>query len=283
MATRTWEGNTSSDWGTSSNWVENSVPVSTDDVYIVSGIVSIDGDDQSAVTLGSLTVGQKYTGSIGSSGVKLEISATNFDYSGQGTSAYIEGTFTNLTVQNTSADSAALNLSGDSDTITTLRILGGRGGINIASSCNIVTTIEQIGADSVTTNIADNTTIGGSCSLIMDSGKLELYQAIPTITIFGGELEAVLDSGTVTTLDQYGGRVRWNPTASCTITSLNIYSGLFDSRDSTAPAFTVTNTLLHEGGTIDERSGLENAIWTNALAMEGGEVRYDSGRQVTIS
>lgn len=283
MATRTWDGSTDGDWGTASNWVENAVPVATDDVYIVSGNVSIDGDDQSAVTLGSLTVGQKYTGNIGTNGAKLQINATNFDYSGNSTSAYFEGTFTTLTVQNTSSDAAALNLSGDSDTITTLRILGGRGTINVASSCNIVTTIEQIGAEGVTTNIADSTTIGGSCTLTMDSGKFNLNQAVPTITVFGGELEAILDTGTVTTLNQYGGRVLWNPSASCTITTLNLYSGLFDSRDSTAPEFTVTNTTVHESGVIDERSGLENATWTNAIAMEGGEVRYDSGRSVTIS
>ena len=228
-------------------------------------------------------MGQKYTGNIGTNGAKLQINATNFDYSGNSTSAYFEGTFTTLTVQNTSSDAAALNLSGDSDTITTLRILGGRGTINVASSCSIVTTIEQIGAEGVTTNIADSTTIGGSCTLTMDSGKFNLNQAVPTITVFGGELEAVLDTGTVTTLEQYGGRVRWKPTASCTLTTLTLYSGLFDSRDSTAPEFTVTNTTVHENGVIDERSGVENATRTNPIAMEGGEVRYDSGRSVTIS
>jgi hypothetical protein len=282
MADKIWIG-TDGVWTTAGNWSPSGVPASSDDVYIVSGSDDITGSDQSAVTLGRLVVGQQFTGSIGTNGTKLQINATNFDYSGTGPSTYIEGTFATLTVQNTSTEATALNLSGDSDTITTLRILGGRGTINVASSCNIVTTIEQIGAEGVTTNIADSTTIGGSCTLTMDSGKFELNQAVPTITIFGGELEAILDTGTVTTLEQYGGRVRWKPTASCTLTTLTLYSGLFDSRDSTAPEFTVTNTTVHENGVIDERSGLENATWTNPIAMEGGEVRYDSGRSVTIS
>ena len=283
MATRTWVGGTSSVWSLAANWSPATVPVATDDVYIVSGSVNITGLDQSTITLNSLTVGTQYSGTIGSSGTKLQINATNFVFSGTGATNYIEGQFTTVTVQNTSTNTAALNLSGSSDTITTLRILGGRGGVNIASSCNLVTTIEQIGAEGVTTTIADGTTIGASCQLRIDSGRMELNQAIPTITVFGGELEAGLDSGTVTTLDIYGGRVRWNPSAACVITTLNLYNGLFDSRDSLAPTFTVTNTTVHEGGIIDERSGLENATWTNPLSLEGGEVRYDSGRQVTIS
>jgi hypothetical protein len=283
MATRTWVGGTSSVWSLAANWLETTVPISTDDVYIVSGSVDIIGEDESAVDLNSLTVGTQYSGTIGTSGTKMQINATNFIFSGTGATNYIEGQFTTVTVQNTSTNTAALNLSGASDTITTLRILGGRGGVNIASSCNLVTTVEQIGAEGVTTNIATGTTIGASCELRIDSGRMELNEAIPTITVFGGELEAGLASGTVTALDIYGGRVRWNPTATCVITTLNLYNGLFDSRDSLSPTFTVTNTTVHEGGIIDERSGLENATWTSPLNLEGGEVRYDSGRQVTIS
>ena len=285
MAVRTWEGTVDGAWGTAGNWLEAAVPVSTDNVYIVSGSADIDGSDQSAVTLGSLTVGTQYTGSIGTSDTKLQISSTDFDFSGNGASNYIEGTFATITVQNTGTGSTALNLSGDgsSDTIATLRILGGMGQINIASSCDILTKIEQIGARNVTTNIADGTDIGAACTLKMDSGTFEMNQVVPIITIFGGELIAAVDSGTVTSLDIYGGRVRWNPTAACTITTLAIYRGLFDSRDSLAPTFTVTNTTLHENGVINEASGLQNATWTSALSMEGGEVIYDIGRQVTIS
>jgi len=285
MATRTWTGETDGDWGTTTNWEDDTVPISGDDVYIVSGSVDIDGSDQSAVTLDSLTVGPKYTGTIGTSGTKLQVSATNFIFSGAGSTNYFEGSYANLTIQNTSTDSDALNIYGDSDEISKLRILGGRGGVNIDSSCDLgsSSTVEQIGASGVTTTIADGTTIHGTCTLKIDSGKMVLNQAIADITVFGGDLEVGLDSGTVTTLEQYGGRVRWNPSAACTITTLNIFAGLFDSSDSTAPAFTITNTTLHEGGSINERSGLENATWTNPINMEGGEVIYDSGRQVTIS
>ena len=280
MADRVWVGGTSGVWSLAANWSPATVPVAADDVYIVSGSVSITGYDASAVTLGRLVVGSQYTGTIGGSVAKMQISATDFDFSGS-QDCYFEGDYTTVTVQDTAATSTALNLSGaGSDNITTLRILGGKGTVNIAASQEL-TTIEQIGADGVTLNIADAVTMT-SATLTMDSGVVEMAEAITAITIFGGELKSTIGSGTVTTLDQYGGRVRWNPSATCTISTLTIYAGLFDSSNSTAPSFVITNTTIHEQGVLNEQSGLLNATFSTALNMEGGEIKYDAGRTVAI-
>ena len=280
MPDRVWIGGTSSVWSLAANWSTATVPIAGDDVYIVSGSVSITGYDASAVTLGRLVVGSQYTGTIGGSVAKMQISATDFDFSGS-QDCYFEGDYTTLTVQDTAATSTALNLSGaGTDNITTLRILGGKGTVNVEASQEL-TTIEQIGADGVTLNIADTVTMT-SATLTMDSGVVEMAEAIATITIFGGELKSTIGSGTVTTLDQYGGRVRWNPSATCTISTLNLFAGLFDSSNSTAPAFTITNTTIHEQGVLNEQSGLLNATFSTALNMEGGEIKYDAGRTVAI-
>jgi len=282
MATKTWVGGVDGDWGTALNWSPSGVPASTDDVFIVSGSVDIDDYDGSAVTLGRLVVGSRYTGTIGTSGDKLQINATSLDYSGNGDTAYFEGTFTTLTIQDTSTNDAALNLYGDSSTIHTLRVLGGKGTINIDSSCNITAIIEQVGANAVTLNIADNTTIGGSATLTMDSGTVELNQAVPTITVFGGTLEVALDDGDITTFEQFGGRVKWKPSGDCTITTLTLYAGLFDCRESISPTYTITNTTVHESAILDERSGINNAIFTNPISVESGEIKFDAGRSVAI-
>jgi len=279
MATREWISTSSTDWNTAANWSGTAVPVDTDDVYITSGSVNIAGFDASATQLNSLTIGSKYTGTIGSSGTKLKVDATTVNFSGRG-DTYLDGTYTTFTVMDSGPNTTALNIS--DSTITTLRVLGGSGTINISSS-TLNTTIEQIGAEAVTTVINADNTIGGSCALTIDSGIMELKDAIPTVTCYGGLLDIELATGTITTLNQYGGRIRFIPTASCTITTLTIYSGLFDSRDSTAPTFTITNSTIHENGTLDERSGLENATFTNPISIEGGQVRYDTGRTVTIS
>jgi hypothetical protein len=257
------------------------LPISGDSVFIVSGSVDITGVDQNAIVLARLVVGTKYSGSIGSSGTKLQISATDFDYSGRGDTCYIEGDFTTITVQETSTNDNALNLYGEgADDITTLMILGGRGTINVDASQDL-TTVECIGADGVTLVIADSTDLTGA-SLTMDSGTVKVNQAFPTMTIFGGECVCTLDGGTVTTFNQYAGRVRWNPTAACTISTLVIYAGLFDSRESTSPTYTITNCTIHEQGILDERSGLGNAVYSNAISVEGGEIKVID-RVVTIS
>jgi len=277
----TWVGGASSVWTNTANWSPAQLPISGDSVFIVSGSVDITGVDQNDIVLARLVVGTKYSGSIGSSGTKLQISATDFDYSGRGDTCYIEGDFTTITVQETSTNANALNLYGaGDDDITTLRILGGRGTINVDASQD-VTTVECIGADGVTLVIADSTDLTGA-SLTMDSGTVEVNQAFPTMTIFGGECICTLDGGTITTFNQYGGRVRWNPTASCIITTLVIYAGLFDSRDSTSPTYTITNCTIHEQGILDERSGLANAVYTTPINCEGGEIKIID-RVVTIS
>jgi len=284
MADYTWTGNTSSSWSVNTNWAPtDGPPSSSDSAYIVSGSVNIAGASLSGTDLERLVVGAGYSGTIGSIGTKLTINATTLDFASNGTHAYFEGTYETVTVLDTTSSTTALNLSGGGgDTITTLRILGGSGTINIADSCQITTTIEQIGASGVITVIEEGTSIPGAVTLTLDSGRMVLNEAVPTITVFGGDLEATLTEGTVTLLEQYGGKVRWKPSGACTITMLKIYSGLFDTRDSTAPEFTITDCTLYEG-VLDERSGLENAKFENPISVQGGEIRYDVGRSVTIS
>ena len=167
-AVKQWISTSSKDFNTAGNWEPSGVPTDGDDVYITSGSTNIAGFDASATELDSLTVGSKYTGTIGSSGTKLELDATVFNFSGNG-DTYIEGIYGTLTVQDTSTSNTALNLSGS--TISYLRVLGGKGTVTIAADSTVNTSIELIGADGVTLNIADAATIGGSCTLVSDTGR----------------------------------------------------------------------------------------------------------------
>ena len=96
MATKTWTGTTNSNWNEAGNWAPSGVPSSSDSVYITSTSDDIVGYDGSAVALADLVVGQQFTGKIGTNGTKMQIDATNFDYSGVGESAYFEGTYATL-------------------------------------------------------------------------------------------------------------------------------------------------------------------------------------------
>lgn len=281
MPDRLWTGAADSVWTNTLNWSPTTVPVAADDVYITSGSVDIASIDQNTIALGRLVVGSGYSGTIGSGGA-LHIDATSLDYSGQGSTAIFKGTYTTVTVQDTSTSATALKLDGSSDTIGTVRILGGKGTVTLAEDSEITGTIEQIGASGVTTIVEDGITLT-TVDVICDSGKLELNEAPTNLTIFGGDVDALLDTGTVTAVDIYGGRLRWSPTASCTITTLTVYAGTFDTRNSSAPEFTITNSTIHEAGIIDERSGLANARWYNPVNIESGRVMFDMGRLVTIT
>ena len=283
---KTWAGTTDV-WDFADNWEPSGIPAAADTVFIVSGSQDIAGATPASTSVARIVVGPKYTGSIGTLLGKLQIDTAILDFGGRSGTSYFKGSYTTVTVQDTASGSTALNLYGDygtSETITTLRILGGRGTINIDISCDITTTIEQIGASGVTTNLAAATTIGASCTLVMDSGTFVMDTAIPTITVFGGELESNIPSvETITLLEVYDGRVRFNPTAACIITQLTMYGGRMYTSDSTAPVFTITNCTMHEHAVLDERSGLKNTLFQNPAKMEGGEIKYDIGREVTIS
>lgn len=286
MADTTWIGGDSgneNDWDTAANWSDG-VPGASDTAFIVSGSVDIAGGIPTAGTITRLVVGPHYGGTIGSAATELQISVSvEMDYSGRGAISHLQGTYPTLTVQDTSSGSSALNLY--STTITTLRVVGGRGTINIDGSSTISSLIEQIGAEGITTVLADGVTLTG-CTLTMDSGKVTMNEGVPNISVFGGELESTIptaDTDTITLLEVYAGQVRFKTAGASTITQLTMYGGRFYSTESTAPSFTITDCLLHEGAVLDERSGLRNITFTNAVQMEGGEIKYDIGREITLT
>jgi len=268
-------------WDLASNWSPAAVPVATDDVYITGGSQDIAAADESDIALGRLVVGAGYTGNIGSGGA-LHIDATSLDYSGQGSTANFKGTYTTVTVQDTSPSTTALNLAGSSDTIATVRILGGKGTVTLGATCEITGAIEQIGATGVTTLLQNGITLS-TVDVTCDSGTLRMEETPTNLTVFGGEVVAELNTGTITAVDIYGGRLRWNVTAAVAITTLVVYAGTFDSRDSAAPEFTIGTATVHEAGTLNEMSGLENATYTNPINLEGGNVLFDIGRQVSLT
>ena len=276
MADKLWVG-ADDDWATSGNWSPVDKPIAGDDVYITGGTQDIAAYSE-AIALGRLVVGAGYSGSI----AELTIDASSIDYSGQGTTAIFKGTYPTVTVQDTSTSDTALKIDGSGDLVGVVRILGGKGTVTLGANCEITGTIEQIGASGVTTIIQDGITLT-TVDIICDSGKLQINEAPTNLTLFGGDVDALLDAGTVTAVDIYGGRLRWSPTASCIITTLTVYSGTFASRESAAPEFTITNSTVHEAGIIDERSGLENARFYNPVNMEGGRIHFDIGRSITLA
>ena len=303
MAIRVWKGTFTGqygNWGEGHNWLDENgadagvVPVASDDVYFTSGSQDVQADTvvSSGLTLASLNFGTKWTGSFvtvvnATSGTTTtdtlavaEINATTLDYANKVGSVGLKGSFATVNVQATSTDSPALKL--DDCPITNLSITGGSGTILLAATTAVTGAINMIGAKSVRLEIEASTTVSAA-DITMDSGRVVCYEEIDTAILFGGTLEMVNASGTSGTITIYQGTCRYKPTAEVVLSNLMMYGGYFDMRGCNAPKHTITNTTLNSGSMIDERNGLANAVYTNPILVNGGIVKADLGRQVTVT
>ena len=286
MATKVWLGtNTGNegDWATDENWLDANgavsvQPVTSDDVYFTSGSQDVTtGLGQSAVTLGSLNFGTKWTGSIETA---LEINSTTLDYASKVGVAFLEGTFTTVNVQATSSGNPALKFEGS--TIATINLTGGTGTVLIDATGEVSTAINMIGAKGATLQIDEGADVGGS-DLTIDEGRVISYEELNTAVQYGGVIDFEHSAGTTVSITIYEGTCRYKPTADVTLTTLTMYGGFFDMRGCTATTHTITNSTLYSGSLVDERNGLRNAVYTNAISAKGGIVKCDLGREVTIT
>lgn len=279
MANRTWVGTDSGNegkWAIAANWAEAAIPVATDDVYFVSGSQDVTTGPTAVITLGSINVGTKYTGSTTAT---IEIDATTLDYANKQGTMVFQGTYPTVNVQSSSVDSPALTL--DECTVTTLNITGGQGTVLITDGTEVSGAINIIGANSARLEIEAGADVGGA-DITMDDGRVVTYEEVDNVIMFGGTCEFVNSAGTTDTITMYEGTCRYKPTGETILTTLLMYGGFFDMRGCNAPTHTITNTTLYSGAIIDERNGLENCVYQNAITM-GGIIKCDSGRQVTVS
>lgn len=205
---------------------------------------------------------------------KCTINATIMELSGKGSYQSFDGTQTTVSVNDGIESSDMVHLSG---TITTLKVLGSNGTVNIADS-STATTIELTEARFANVIVGDSVT---NTSITVSAGKVTTSSNSTTIDVIGGTA-IVNGSATCGTLTMHSrSLVKYN--TSGTLTTLTVNGGTMDMSNSTASSVTVTNCTLHEGGVIDERSGLGNAVWTNGISCRGGIVLTDISRTLVIT
>ena len=285
MATRTWL-DVSGDWEATANWSDATVPVTDDDVVIGSGTQDITTNvDQNTVTLASLRIGDNYTGKIGTSSAPLKINSVDVSFAGQGSANYIRGEYVTVTVTDGAATPTMLDIFGaatstpiTSNGITTLRVLGGRGTINIQDGT--LTTLEMIGASSTKITLAS--AVDNLANITMDGGTLETRTNIGTKAIVLGGTLKVLSTATAGEIECYdGGDVKYN--TSGTLTTLEMYGGTFSLLDNTAATVAITNSTMYEGAIIRLDNSLQNVNLSNPMTIQGGEVRFPPGSTITVA
>ena len=250
MAVRTWDGNdatTPYDWSVSGNWLEGSVPVSTDDVVIPSGSAKITaGLNQSAVTLASL-VFEDFDQDVGSSTGYLQVGVSGevrFDLLG-GQQFINLGSSSVSPIVNSSGGATsgqrALNIIGSA--LSTLVVNGGSVGVALdAAQSATVTTVKVLNGD---VWLGENATV---TTLYLTGGTVRQQCATTTTELNGGSVRTV-GTGTIGTLNVYGGMVQ--PESTGTITTANLYGGTIDASASKASrTITTLNILAQSIGNI---------------------------------
>ena len=266
-------------WDNAKNWSGNAVPIAADDVYIDNSAVSIlYGLAQSAVTLTSLTITNRYTGYIGlptrNAGGYEEYRAT-----------YMAISATTLTVGEGAGNGSgrikidvgsiqtALNIAATGSQVeqsvpallfkgthasNTADIAGGTVGIAcLPAETSTILTLRQTGGTVLCGSGTTLTTVSKS------AGTMTLNSAVTTLTQEDGELYKL--SGATTTLNVNGGTVYYDSTGTITTATVN-NSGIL-SFDRSNKARTVTTLNLNDNGTV--RDVLDVVTFTNSPAWKG--------------
>ncbi len=289
------------DWNVAANWSLGAVPINGDDVIIDGTSTPIlNGLDQSAVTLASLTITASYTGQIGNPdynpsgyaeyrGKYLQIGATTatigFGAGGQsgrtridfgsvqvaltvyGTGTPIDQGLPALQVKGTHVSNAAL-------------IYGGSVGFACQAGESTTFLTAKVMRDQASLYGGTALTLG---TLTQRGGSVTLNNTCTTITKTGGTL-FVLGSGTVTTFTHDAGKCSYQSSGTCTTYT----GGSFAAIDFSADLRTKTvTTATFYGGTVWNDPNASVTI-TNGIVYTRcrlGDVKADFGvgRTITVT
>ena len=248
MATRTWAGDnatTPNDWSVAGNWEEGSVPVSTDDVYIPAGSAAITaGLNQSAVTLGSLTINSGFIQNIGSATGALQVgvaAGTNVFLSPTGGSQYLDFGASTCDVEVLSTGTATTGLSAVNVVGTALDVVTlYSGSLGVARNPGEAAAVTALNVNNGSLVVGDGGTI---TTLTVLGGNCTNYAGSTTTTAYGGTVNA--PKGTNTTVNVTGGIFR--SSSSSTITTLNLNRGTADFSVGSVPRTVTTANVNAEG------------------------------------
>lgn len=268
MAVIYWVSTSSQTWSTGANWSGGSAPGSSDTAVFTGkkSNVSVDGATVTGCT--AVRISNDYTGSIGSSGTPLTFqtnAVTYLDIFGTG-SYYFSSSgvaITNTFVNTNNKGDTAVNLKG---TLTNVYALKGR--LNLQSSGTVTTLFAGYqgsrGGDIYVTiqSSVTLTTVNQTGGYITSQSAFTTLNQDP-----GATLQQTI--GNVTTANVRGTYVY--QTDGGTITTLVVWpNGLCDMSQEGSTK-TITNTTIHNGGTVDIRNGSAEAsiTFTNTPILIG--------------
>lgn len=280
MATLIWTGGesaTTKTFTTAANW--GGTAPSNDDTLIINSSSDTIGGEATGLTGITFRVGEGFTGTIGSSTTYLDLDGPLCEFASGGTAAYITGTWTDFRITGGSASPLFLTLKGNASTaITTLLASRLSGTVTVGSSA-AVTTVQMNGSNVGTIDL--NSSITGLANITVTEGTIACASTISgTASVIAGTLRTSGTSAYPTIEIDTDGSCDYR--SSGTITTLNVFDGVFSSRDNETAGFTITTANNYSGGRLLLDSALNNAAVTNPISMLGGDASFAVGSTISL-
>lgn len=266
MAVRTWIGTTSTAFNTAGNYAENAAPATGDDVYFVNPLgtsaYACGAYDGSAINLNSLNVSDKYDGSIGVNAANpLKIGATTVNIAG-GRNIYLHsGATYNYDTFNVASTTPKQQQVVYADG-TIVDMKLVKGNVQLGGGTITTVYIEQDPQGNLWVQI-DAPTIT-TLNQIGGDVTIESTATVTTSNVISGTLRN--NTGTTTTVNVFGGA--FVPNASTTITTLKVWGGKADFNQSVR-ARTVTNCEVHTGAILILPAAVNNVTFSNNIRVIG--------------
>jgi hypothetical protein len=280
MATLIWNGGesaTTKTFMTAANW--GGTAPSNDDTLIINTSSDTIGGAATGLTGITFRVGEGFTGTIGSSTTYLDLDGALCEFASGGVEAYLTGTWTNFRITGGSASDSFLRLKGNASTAITTLLASRLNGTATVDSSAAVTTVLMNGNSTGTIALASS--ISGLANITASEGTVECASSISgTVNVLGGTVQTSGTAAFPTITIDTGGSVDYR--SSGTVTTLNIYDGVFSSRDNETAGFTITNVNNYSGGRLLLDSALNNSTVTNAIQMLGGDASFPVGSTISL-
>lgn len=273
MPTVSWTGATNGNFGTATNYTGGVAPAAGDDWYAKPGSVSINAGLATGLTganaLVNVTVGESYTGSIGSSGNYLVFDATTIAFKGgsQTANAYLNADATDVICDSINRNAHAFHIKPRSTAVTRFTMVKGTAQVDTGTCTTI-----DVGASNapnsdikllVNTSVTTTTMNVWSGEVFLDSGQT-------TLNMYGGTI--LQTTGSPTTLNAYAGRYIHKTTS--TITTLVGRGTSYLDFSQFEDDLTITTVRLYDNCILDLRcSRFDRFTFTNKVAIYGSSVQ----------
>jgi len=271
------ESATTKTFMTAANW--GGTAPTNDDTLIINSSSDTIGGAATGLTGITFRVGEGFTGTIGDSTTSLDLDGPLCEFASGGTEAYITGTWTDFRITGGSASDAFLTLKGNASTaITTLLASRLNGTVTVGSSAAVTTVLMN---GNSTGTIALSSSITGLANITASEGTIECASTISgTANVLGGTVQTSGSAAFPTITIDTGGSVDYR--SSGTVTTLNIYDGVFSSRDNETAGYTITTVNNYSGGRLLLDSALNNATVSNPISMLGGDASFSVGSTISL-